>query len=34
MRFDLTRRLGAEALGTFFLVMAVVGIARCLLAFI
>lgn len=25
MTFDLTRRLGAEALGTFFLVMAVVG---------
>jgi glycerol uptake facilitator-like aquaporin len=25
MKFDLTRRLVAEALGTFFLVMAVVG---------
>ena len=25
MKFDLTRRLAAEALGTFFLVMAVVG---------
>jgi glycerol uptake facilitator-like aquaporin len=25
MTFDLTRRLCAEALGTFFLVMAVVG---------
>ena len=25
MQFDLTRRLAAEALGTFFLVMAVVG---------
>ena len=25
MQFDLTRRLTAEALGTFFLVMAVVG---------